>query len=110
MDEVPLEGENQEERKDKNVTFPVTGWTGITEPDRSAQGCCRRHVGKHCPRGTRSAVLRTVTGAPGAGEAVPGCAGLTGTWDLRKKRQRDRVFQQGRVKVKVLVALSFSTF
>ena len=92
VDEVPLEGENQEERKDKRVTFGGTGWTRIMGPDRSAQGCCRRHMGKHCPRVTSSSVLQRVTGAQGAGEAVPGCAGLTGTWDLRKQRQRDRVF------------------
>lgn len=89
VDEAPPEGENQEERKDKGVAFRVTGWTRIMGPDRSAQGCCRRYVGRHCPQVTSSGVLRRLTGAQGAGEAVPDCAGLTGTWDLRKQRQRD---------------------
>lgn len=107
---MPSEGENQEERKDKKVTFPVTGWTGITGPDRSAQGCCRRLMGKHCPRGTRSAVLRGMTGAQGAGEAVPGCAGLTGMWDSRKQRQTQSLSTREGKSKSVSHSPPFSTF
>lgn len=59
-------------------------------PDRSAQGCCRVR-GKALPSSDKFRCATEADGAQGAGEAVPDCAGLTGTWDLRN-RGRETVF------------------